>query len=803
MYLARIIGDREESVYSHTKDTAFLAERLAPDFLESTAKIAALLHDAGKNCDEFLQYLRKSAQDPKSVPRGSVTHSTAGAILVNELAGTENAHILAAEIIRHTILSHHRMRDCVKPEGKHIFPFRSERQEGMDGIRREVYGYLSGTELKTLFEQSAAELENTTEKISEFIKDKTLGSKSFYWGMLQRLILSILLDADRTASACFAKETVPKPPETPTKDFFNKMIGKLENYLLNNLSQKTANPKLTQLRREISNACKNTGEIPGQVIRLIVPTGGGKTLSSLRYALHHARNFHKRRIFYIAPFNSILEQNADVFRDALGSPGMKVILEHHSNLVPDDTEEYKELTENWGAPIVLTSSVQFLNALFSSKTGAVRRMQALTDSVIIVDEVQAIPARCTVLFNLAMNFLSAVCNTTVVLCSATQPPFEKLQKYRLLKPSDMLPDNGRYHQAFRRTCIIDKTDLIPGGMDACEAAEFSADLFQTSRSILFIVNTKKCAKDIYGELKERFRDSQSQPAIFHLSTNMCPAHRRNVMKKLKASLETEESVICISTQLIEAGVDISFQTVIRSAAGLQNIIQSAGRCNRNGETALGYVYIVRLSDSLENLSHLPEIRDAQNDLYSVIAGLQGNTLDSPEAIDAYYRYSFSRGQKKQTFCYPISAGKTIVDLLSKNRFGVNQLKRNGGKKPLLAQAFKTAGDHFQVIEEKNMIDVLVEYNDESKELIKELNAKPEKDYPPDNLLARLQPYTVSVSESLVGNLGNAVYLAENYGIRILQEQYYHAETGIDNIPTDMKFYDVSQERRKEWTTETP
>jgi len=518
VYIAKISDDkREESVYDHSMAVAMLAELFAPSFLKSTTYLTALLHDAGKNCDEFLEYIRKSATDPNSVKRGEVVHSTAGAIIVNEIAGAEKIEIFAAELIRHAILSHHGIYDCTTLEGKNIYRLRSEKQREIEKIRREVFRHIPETELKELFDKSVEELKTVLHMIAEVTQTNEFGVRSFYWGMLERLLLSLLIDADRTASACFEKDIAPDTLPLSTEKLWSDLIELLESHLSEKIETES---KIAQLRQEISTACRVAGQIQGQILRLVVPTGGGKTFSSLRYALHQAKAFNKRRIFYIAPFNSILEQNAKEFRTALGNPGIEIVLEHHSNLIADDVEmydestqkKYEELTQNWNAPIVLTSAVQFLNTLFSAKSGAVRRMHALADAVIIVDEVQSIPIRCTELFNLAMNFLSGVCGASIVLCSATQPPFEELKDNRLFPPTDMIHDSERYREEFRRTRIIDKTSLIPGGMDVQDAAQFTIDIHKTCSSILFIVNTKKSAKAIYCELKERFKERVSQPA---------------------------------------------------------------------------------------------------------------------------------------------------------------------------------------------------------------------------------------------------------------------------------------------------
>ena len=234
-------------------------------------------------------------------------------------------------------------------------------------------------------------------------------------------------------------------------------------------------------------------------------------------------------------------------------------------MIDDENENYRYYTENWGSPIIATSMVQFL---------------------------------CISLFNLGINFLTEICGCTVVLCSATQPTFDSEIKHqiRISQNSELLDDRAEYAEKFRRTKVVDA--LRPKGYTYDETAEFVLHTAKESNSVLLIVNTKEASKTVYSIIKERLPDGFE---AVHLSTHMCPAHRKAVL-----SAYSGEKVICVSTQLIEAGVDISFETVIRSLAGLDSIIQSAGRCNRNRETDLGSVYVINISD--ENISRIKTIR---------------------------------------------------------------------------------------------------------------------------------------------------------------------------------------------------
>lgn len=789
MYIARVTSDgRKESVEDHSNDTACFAARYAPAFFTMLAVLTALLHDAGKNTKEFLEYILSMLTDNKA-RRGEVIHSTAGAVMASDFPNNDKYARLTIELIRHAILSHHGLYDCVDLEGNETYQRRAQKQKDMDSIRQEVHKYISEEKLLRLFEQSKEEVAVLAREIASFCKGwpnaaqtkrrAHVGSKWFYFGMLERLLLSILINADRTASACFRKGTRLSEKEAVSgRDFWRQLLNVLEK----NLIAKNTGSPLDVFRREISDCCLDAAKSELGIIRLEVPTGAGKTMSGLRLALQQALQFTKKRIFYVAPFNSILEQNAREMRDMLEC-GWETLLEHHSNLIPDDEdkEAYSELAESWSAPIIATSAVQFLNSLFSHKSGAIRRMHALCDSVIIIDEVQAIPVRCTALFNMAMNFLSKFCGSVIILCSATQPPFHKIPENSLAEPLNILPNQQRYIEAFRRTRIIDDTNRVPAGLRARDAAEYAVRRFDEDGSLLFVVNTKGCAKNIYREIKDLVAARIDKPTLIHLSTSMCPAHRIENLNKLRELLNANAPVICVSTQLIEAGVDISFRSVIRSLAGLPNIVQAAGRCNRHRETDCGMVYLIKIHKDDERLDMLPEIRESQEIMQMLLPAFkpdgQGGDMLSQSAMDAFYQYYYA--SNLDIINYPLpNFASNMVDLLSVNTIGIKRFTQINPNqhKPLLAQAFKTAGEEFQVIEEKGGRDVLVAYNEESKEFILRLNSEL-KSEELHALMPKLQKYSVSIYPSMLRRMADAFYPTVN-GIMVLRDEYYCGETGV-------------------------
>ncbi len=342
---------------------------------------------------------------------------------------------------------------------------------------------------------------------------------------------------------------------------------------------------------------------------MTVKTGAGKTLTSLRFSLNCAAIHEKRRIFFIIPLLSILEQNAAVIRSYIGCDD--AALEHHSNVVceeesdsGDEPDSYEMLAESWDSPVILTTLVQLANALFSGKTTAVRRMRSLCGSVIAIDEIQSLPRKMTYMFNLALDYLAHFCDCTIVLSSATQPCFEEMDYPMILAENpDIVEETAEMRTVFARTEIIDKSSGY--GMDTDELADFAMEIINDCSSLLVICNTKRNALELYERLallgNDKFR-------LYHLSTNMCMQHRRDALENITNGLATRDGrrVICVSTQLVEAGVDFSFESCIRVKAGLDNIAQVAGRCNRSGEFGrLCKVYVVSLKD--ENLTRLPAI----------------------------------------------------------------------------------------------------------------------------------------------------------------------------------------------------
>lgn len=314
------------------------------------------------------------------------------------------------------------------------------------------------------------------------------------------------------------------------------------------------------------------------------------------------------------PLLSIIEQNAQEIRKAVQDDS--IILEHHSNVIDDENSDVEELNkrelliQSWDNPIVITTLVQLLNTMFLGKTSSVRRFAFLCNSVIVFDEVQSLPNKMLTLFNLTINFLVKKCHATVILCSATQPSFENAEHKLLSEVSDLITLPSETLKVFERVELVDK-----GSMSMEELSDFALEIIKSKKSLLLVCNTKREAKELFENLQAEV--SNAIP-MYHLSASMCTKHRKMIVESMKIdlSLPDPKQIVCVATQVIEAGVDISFNCVIRLQAGMDSVVQAAGRCNRNGENKLESVYIVNLLG--EKLHRLKEIETAKGATESLL-----------------------------------------------------------------------------------------------------------------------------------------------------------------------------------------
>ncbi len=776
---------RIQTVREHLEGTArYAAEALTCVGLSQSGRMAGLLHDCGKLTQAFQTYLIRSVHG-ESVQRGSVNHTFAGVRLLLERYHCQSPEELtqvdvACELLALAVGGHHGWFDCVDEHRKSGFRHRLTKADiGYEEARENYFRLvMSPAELDSHFAAASAELRPALERICNMtgadVSDAQYDSETtFYAGLLARLMLSAVVEGDRRDTAEFMQGVhfAPRRTEDELHALWAGCLARVEQ----KLDRLPHDSEIDRARREISDRCKAGAALPGGVLRLNAPTGGGKTLTSLRYALAHAESNGKRRIIFVSPLLTILDQNAKVIRDYVQDDSL--ILEHHSNLVreasdSDELDERELLTENWDAPIIITTLVQLLNTLFSGKMSAVRRFQALCGSIIVIDEVQTVPVKLLSLFSLAVNFLAEFCHATVVLCSATQPCMEQTAHPLHGPVRELLPYDPALWAVFRRTEIRDG-----GSASLNEIADLSRELLEEADSLLVVCNKKDEAQSLFCSLKDMDGD------CFHLSAAMCPAHRRDVLQALNVSLEHREAgkTLCVATQVVEAGVDISFGRAVRLAAGMDSAVQTAGRCNRNGEAgpdAVAPVLVVQCRG--ERLGSLPDIQRGKDATLELFHSFRrnperfGNDLASDQAIRYYYRQLYARMPLGAQDYKVKNRSFTLFSLLSLNE----TLTPDEPLPYYFNQAFRLAGSLFEVFDEDS-VDVIVPYG-KGKELIGKLNSsRAEHDLAyAKELLQQAKPYSVSLYRYQIKQLEEEGGLLELCSGATALVGHYDAQTGF-------------------------
>ena len=731
---------RQQALRDHNRNVGrYAAECMSYTGLANCGMLCGLLHD-GKGTQKYQEYLRSCAAydaydlgltDKPALPkpeRGSVNHTFAGVIYLLDRYHGKNS-VLAdytSEILSCAIGSHHGLFDCLSINGQNGFIKRVEKADREDiqyeearlSFENEIS---SANELDRLFQKSKEEIEKLMRKIAVSNSENgEVDSDYINMGLAltSRLLTSALMYADRRDTAEFADQTeyadIPADWDRDIQDY-EKQYSQLQS------GGTFESMPINLARKSISEQCRQFAEKPGAIYRLNVPTGGGKTLSSLRYALYHARAYGKKKIIYVIPLLTIIDQNAAEIEKYLPQ---EMVLEHHSdvmkeNMSDDELHRYDLMRDRWTAPVVITTLVQILEILFGDKSGCIARMRALCNAVIIFDEVQSVPMHSLALFNSALNFLAEFCRTTVILCSATQPEFDRLKKYPLhVTHTPMVSLTAKQIEPFKRQKYH---DLIKEPKTLEEIADFALSILDNQNPVMIVCNTRTEAKELYRQLNGRGGEDLQ---IAHLSASMCKAHRKTVLREINAKLhaiqtgEEQQPFILVTTQLVEAGVNLSFRSVIRILAGNDNLVQTGGRCNRSNEYGAGDVYLLKLTGEEQQLRNLPEIRMAQDAMADNIFRHLSFEPEDSQFIEDYYLALFTNieEQKKSEYLFQYRDGKTyaLAGLLSGNL-------KAGDKTYKLHQPFKTAAQEYKVFPE-NTYPVLVPYKEDGKKLIESMRA---------------------------------------------------------------------------------
>lgn len=708
-------GLRSQPLSEHLTQTADLARQFADIFHAGDwGYFCGLLHDIGKYSEKFQQrILGKNIR---------VDHSTAGAREAQKLKVFPAAYCIAG---------HH----AGLPDGMYMGGSASSEATLDSRLKKEIPDYQNYKREIHVSRPDLPVLKTDQEKfcISFFI----------------RMVYSCLVDADYLDTEAFMKNQERVLPGVSMMELKKRLDDYIKPWLESSAENLTAfsdvsderakRPESCPLnvrRTDILRACISGGSKEQGIYHLTVPTGGGKTISSMAFALNHAVEHGLRRIIYVIPYTSIIEQNAQVFRDILGD---EAVLENHSNVEYPDEEELdpKQLAaENWDMPVVVTTNVQFFESLYASRSSKCRKLHNIAGSVLIFDEAQMLPNDYLKPCLRAISELVLNYGCTAVLCTATQPSLQQFFPQKLLK-GELCPNVEEQYEAFRRTVLVKDEDMTGDEL---------VQRLKTESQVLCILNTRAKVQEIYEKM-------EGCEGIFHLSTLMYPEHRRKVLDRIRKRLNLKEPCRVIATSLVEAGVDLDFQTVYREAAGLDSMIQAAGRCNREGKNAMAdsrtHIFQFVPEERIRNDSVSQEQRIAEE-----VIALYAK-IDSLETIHEYFdRLHYVKG-----------------DGLDKKRIlqHLNEAKVD-------AIPFRAVAENFKMIKEDTR-SILIAREPEAKLLAEQLRHGERS----RKLMRSAGRYSVNVYENTYRDLREAGFLdvIEEKLAVLSDEGKYSEETGLN------------------------
>lgn len=664
-------------------------------------EFCGLIHDMGKYSDDFQKYIAGESQK-------KVRHAIYGGIYAI------NQSMLDVAI---PVYGHH---SGLPNRPDMLLDIKTEQSSPKDG-----YDII----LKLWKEDIGDDTKIPNDKLFRDIPDTLLKE------LFVRMLYSSLVDADSLDTEKHFSE-----------DRFNARLCPpfSADLLLDRLQQKrwipfTNNPvkselPINKLRNTVRKYAESKAHFPLGFFSLTLPTGMGKTLCSISWALHHAQS-HKniKKIIIVLPFISIIDQTAEELKDIFNDEDGDYILEHHSNVVyveDKDSEECspKQLaTENWDYPIIVTTSVQFFESFFSNSRSQCRKLHNIQDSIIIFDEIQTLPLNVTEPTLVMLDNLQQLCRCSILFCTATQPDFKTRKGFNGISHIESLVENPQ--QVFDETRRV--TYHPVNDYNEITISELTDDVVKSQQSALVVFNTKKKARLFYDEISEGMRNK-----AFHLSTTMCPVHRKRVINDIRKALNNEEYIIVSSTQLIEAGVDMDFPAVFRELAPLESIIQSAGRCNREGKNIAGDVYLFSLAELGQPSKEYRAWLEFANLLY------KGNE-------ERLYTHDFYSYYYKE---------------LVKNYANTDKLNITEDRKKLL---YQTVAEKYMIIDSKTQALFIYDYNDESKRLYYQVK---DKEYLTRQERQQISQYCVQVYDNFIRD-NNAFIGYEQCGLSVWHGSY--------------------------------
>ena len=593
-------GHAERTAAQASAWAGIFGRRLAD--AEAWLRVLGLYHDMGKASREFQSYLRGD--------RTSVDHKTAAAAYwVNKIP-------YVGRFLSYAFAGHH----SELPNGCRLFEGDLTRYSMPDDVKAEAERCLG----------NAGELALPLLRDVRFTRAEDIAVAAM---ILVRMLHSCLVDADWLATEAYMEPARSKSRLTAVKEAPLALSERVEAYI--SAREIEAAGYVNEWRRRIHERCYAAANLAPGVMRLNVPTGGGKTLSSLSFALKHAATHGLERVIYVIPYTSIIEQTSAVFRDVLGPQN---VVEHHSALPEENDSEFNRYaSENWDAPVVVTTSVQFFESLFSCRNSRCRKIHNIARSVIVFDEVQSLPPTQLGPCLAVLRELQWGYGCSLLLCTATQPAFENRENFDIgWAPGEvqsLLGDDfeRELFAPLRRVHVELLGELGQGAL-------VNHFLQQGVKSALFIVNLTRQAQDLFSLLK-----SMGIEGLYHLSARMCPAHRLVVLAEVRERLKMGLPTVLVSTRVVEAGVDVSFPLVYRDRCGLDSLAQSAGRCNRHGEIAMGSAFMYEASEPEYALpGSFVELRNGVYAFADALLGKEEPDIFSPELTEEYFRRYYNR-----------------------------------------------------------------------------------------------------------------------------------------------------------------
>jgi CRISPR-associated endonuclease/helicase Cas3 len=693
---------------AHLEGVADRAGRFAGPFASAEwGRILGVLHDVGKARESFQRYLvRSNGLSDESYDGADHSHSGAGAVWAVRSLPQGNA----GRLLAYPVAGHHA------------------------GLPDWVGGEAPSGSLCIRLEQEAGIIQEPA--VAEWIKAHASTCKINLpkppWkfveadvGFWLRMLHSCLVDADFLDTEAFMNPAANRRrTEYPgLAELADRFFEKLDA-----MQRNAAPTSVNEVRAGIRRVCETSADSPRGLFSLTVPTGGGKTLSGTAFAFRHALKHGMRRIIYVIPYTSIIEQTADTLRAFLGEAN---VVEHHSNFDPDEeTQQSRLATENWDAPVVVTTNVQFFESLYACKSSRCRKLHNIADSVVILDEVQLLPPNLLLPCIEAMRQLTTHYGVSMVLSTATQPALPGLENIR-----EIIPPAMKLYDRLRRTKIV-----IPEDLSARRSWEDLAAELAVHSQVLCVVNTRRDCRELYELMPE---------GTIHLSASMCGEHRSRVIAAIKAMLFAGLPIRVISTQLVEAGVDIDFPVVYRAFSGHASIAQAAGRCNREGKAPQPGRVVVFMPPKPAPLDSLRKQENAMQELLATQVD-----VEAPESFPLYFHLLYTKH---------VNLGAAFKGWLTDNA-GDFQFQ------------FREAAHAFRMIDDQASAAVFVRYGENEALLRSLLAAGPKRD-----IMRRLQRYTVNVPRRVLRSLLEKGFIEEPHPGLYLQTMpsLYREDIGLD------------------------